>query len=331
MLNFKALILIFLGLIFLSIIGVIYLSYDRIIFYAYNEQLKFYRDITQQITNLKAQGSIASYTIILISFLYGIFHAIGPGHGKFIVTTYLILQPSQLKSSIIAVIIGSLLQALSAILLVYITLWVFKISVQQINPLATGLIKFSYMVVISFGVFLLIKGAKEVAKKFYNKSAKDGCKNVPLANAECAGGHKHVLVSEPVSSIKELFFLILSVGLRPCSGAILILILSFILQIYLSGIIAAFVMGVGTAITVISIAIFCVSCNKLAQTIFNKLLFNEDLNPKKTTRWQVFLSFIKSFKKIILFLLMGSLLVFIGSFLLISVPENLGALGLFKR
>jgi len=57
------------------------------------------------------------------------------------------------------------------------------------------------------------------------------------------------------------------VGLRPCSGAILVLVFALAQGLFWAGIAATLVMGLGTAITVASIAVLTVSAKGVALRI----------------------------------------------------------------
>jgi ABC-type nickel/cobalt efflux system permease component RcnA len=61
------------------------------------------------------------------------------------------------------------------------------------------------------------------------------------------------------------FGAVLTVGLRPCSGAILVLVFALAQGLFWAGVAATFVMGLGTAITVATIAVIAVSAKGLAQ------------------------------------------------------------------
>ena len=56
----------------------------------------------------------------------------------------------------------------------------------------------------------------------------------------------------------------MAVGLRPCSGAILVLVFALAQGLFWIGVASTFVMGLGTAITVAAVATFAVGARTLA-------------------------------------------------------------------
>lgn len=71
------------------------------ILYIQAEQQRLHRALAGAIRTLKAEGSVtAAWALISLSFLYGVFHAAGPGHGKAVLSTYLVTQPTALKKSL---------------------------------------------------------------------------------------------------------------------------------------------------------------------------------------------------------------------------------------
>ena len=49
----------------------------------------FYRALSGLIRAAKTDGS-AYWSLIGISFIYGVFHAAGPGHGKAVISSYMV-------------------------------------------------------------------------------------------------------------------------------------------------------------------------------------------------------------------------------------------------
>jgi len=76
--------------------------------------------MTGAVRNLKDTTSIASATgaLVLASFIYGIFHAVGPGHGKAVISSYMLADKQTLRRGVFLAFLSSFVQALSAIALV---------------------------------------------------------------------------------------------------------------------------------------------------------------------------------------------------------------------
>src|SRR5207249_349080 len=81
------------------------------------KQAEFYRMLSGLIRAAKADGS-ASFALLGISFAYGIFHAAGPGHGKAVISSYLVANEETWRRGIVLSFASALLQALVAVAIV---------------------------------------------------------------------------------------------------------------------------------------------------------------------------------------------------------------------
>lgn len=125
------------------------------------------RDLYQQLVSILftiKNEPIQMGGLILFSLLYGIIHAAGPGHGKFIITTYLATQTSQLKKSLILTTLSALLQVLVAILLVSTLFFVINKSVKWLKIGEYGLELISYSFIIMVGIFISYRSIKKFNK-----------------------------------------------------------------------------------------------------------------------------------------------------------------------
>ena len=86
------------------------------------KQSEFYKDMSATIRAAKSDGS-AVWTLLTISFAYGIFHAAGPGHGKAVISSYLVANQETAWRGIVLSFVSALLQALVAVVLVGISAW----------------------------------------------------------------------------------------------------------------------------------------------------------------------------------------------------------------
>nr|WP_279146128.1 nickel/cobalt transporter [Photobacterium carnosum] len=227
------------------------------------ESIKWQRDINGQLSDLlyDAQQNItAAYSLAGLSFLYGIFHSLGPGHGKMIVTTYLATNPAKIKASLIMTVVSAFVQAVVAITLVSILLVFFKSSMRQVNDAADQFISYSFMAMLLLGVIVIYRSLKQVWQ----------LRTAPLHHHDrgdnCGCGHKHFANADEINqatSLREYIVIIFSIGIRPCTGAILVLLFANMVGLYWLGVISAILMAVGTALTTSAIALLTLSGKKI--------------------------------------------------------------------
>jgi len=62
------------------------------------KQSEFYREISSALRAAKSDGS-AVWSLLGISFAYGIFHAAGPGHGKAVISSYLVANQETARAA----------------------------------------------------------------------------------------------------------------------------------------------------------------------------------------------------------------------------------------
>lgn len=256
------------------------------------------KEINGQLSELlyDAQSNILSAGLSLagLSFIYGLLHALGPGHGKLIVSTYLATHPTKVKISLILTILSALLQAVVAVALVSALLALFNSSMQQVNSEANRLITLSFYTVVILGLVIVWRSLSALYKAFSWPQPQaikiQAIKPIPLLKAEhshsdsCGCGHKHIAGAQAInsaSSFKEYAVIIASIGMRPCTGAIMVLLFANMVGIYWLGVVSAFLMAMGTALSTSVIALM---------TITGRQLAGRYMNGKRNSRYQEHLS-----------------------------------------
>ncbi|WP_208753038.1 nickel/cobalt transporter [Bradyrhizobium genosp. SA-3] len=268
------------------------------------KQSEFYRQMSATIRAAKSDGS-AVWTLLFISFAYGIFHAAGPGHGKAVIASYLVANRETARRGIVLSFASALMQSLVAILIVGISAWLLNATAKTMCK-AEGAIEIaSYGLIALFGLRLVwVKGGAFI-RALQATHPVPAIAGVPHdhhdhdhhhhhdahdhhghdhhhhdhshAHAHHHHGHDHVHDEHcghshgPTPSElagpggwRRGFAAILTVGIRPCSGAILVLVFALAQGLFWAGIAATFLMGLGTAITVAAIAIIAVSAKDIA-------------------------------------------------------------------
>jgi len=270
------------------------------------KQSEFYRQMSSTIRAAKSDGS-AVWTLLFISFAYGIFHAAGPGHGKAVIASYLVANRETARRGIVLSFASALMQSLVAILIVGISAWVLNATAKTMCK-AEGAIEIaSYGLIALFGLRLVWVKGRTFIRALRAVQPVPAIAGVPhdhhdhghhhhhdahdhhdhdhhhddhshdYAHAGHHQGHDHVHdehcghshgptpseLSGP-GGWRRGFAAILTVGIRPCSGAILVLVFALAQGLFWAGIAATLLMGLGTAITVAAIAIVAVSAKDIA-------------------------------------------------------------------
>jgi ABC-type nickel/cobalt efflux system permease component RcnA len=280
---------------------------DGIVGWLLVKQVEFYQKLAGTIRAAKTDGS-AVWLLMGISFLYGIFHAAGPGHGKAVISSYLVANEETWKRGIALSFASAFVQALVAVLVVGIAAALLNATATTMNNAVWWIEIASYLLIAAMGARLLwtkggaflsewrllrapkTLGAAAVAAHDHHHDhhahhdhAHDHDHDHAHADAHAnpahseAGhvhdehcGHSHGPTPDQLAGPggwKRGLMAIFAVGLRPCSGAILVLVFALAQGIFWAGVAATFVMGLGTAITVAAIATLTVSATAFAARI----------------------------------------------------------------
>lgn len=196
------------------------------------------REVNQQmgalLKTVAANPAQAGGSLLLFSFLYGVLHALGPGHGKVVIATWLATHPSKLKSSIGLTLASSLLQGLVAIGLVVLVLGVLQLPARQLHLSSFWLEKGSYALVGVLGLLLCWRALKKL-RALLRKPKFTAFRPHHTHHENCGCGHQHLPDPQQLSNDDDWrarLMIILSMGMRPCSGAIMVLLFSKVIGVF---------------------------------------------------------------------------------------------------
>ena len=215
---------------------------------------------------IQIDGFRASIILTAFSFVYGVLHAAGPGHGKVIISTYLLSHESQLRRGIALSVAAALTQGLTAVVIVSFAFWLMKLSMVQTRGIVNHVEEVSFAMVALVGFYITCMQAQSLRRKIYiSGKAIDNCAD----GSEKCDHHHGLGVSELEKelSLRSFIGIILSIGIRPCSGAVIVLLLAFSLGHVAAGLFAVLAMSLGTAIAIALLAAFSVYFRRTAQRI----------------------------------------------------------------
>ncbi|MEM7563285.1 MAG: nickel/cobalt transporter [Pseudomonadota bacterium] len=255
---------------FVAFIAILlYWHWNQVIVQVVELQRDFHTRLASHINAVAKDPDIYGWALITLSFAYGVFHAIGPGHGKAVIATYLGTHRESISKGMAISMATALLQSIVAIVLVSVLAKVLQLRFSDIDNYGEDLALVSYVLVMLLGLVLSISAIRRFiylncSRNSTNTTAQDSHDHNHAGHhehdhethdhhADC--GCKHAYVPESGQSWLQTMAVIFSIGVRPCSGAVLVLIYAHLVGVFHYGIVATLCMGLGTGLSVSAIAL----------------------------------------------------------------------------
>jgi len=264
-------------------------------------QQQFYRALTGALKGMRDDGS-QLWVLVGLSFAYGVFHAAGPGHGKAVISSYMLANEVALRRGIMLSFVSAFLQALVAIVVIALVFLLLRGTSVSMTDATWFLEVASYVMITLFGAWLLwqkaaprlrgLVGANAAhslsaahahmrvslrgnAQRGHNRMgaysslSQDNCGQDDGSGMVCATcGHSHApdpaMLSGDRFNWKTAWSAVTAVGMRPCSGALIVLTFAFLNGLFVGGVLSVLAMAVGTAITVSLLATMAVTAKNWA-------------------------------------------------------------------
>ena len=259
-------------------------------------QQEFYRALTGSLKAMRDdRGQL--WLMVGLSFAYGMFHAAGPGHGKAVISSYILANEVALRRGVLLSFVSAFLQAAMAILLMAAVYLLLRGTAVNMTNATHFLEVASYALITAFGAWLLWKKAgPHMANLFRGRPAASlsaaavglnfdagrghvhgpGCNHgsfaygkgtasarfaaEPVVCTDC--GHAHApdpaMLGGDAFDWRTAWSAVAAVGLRPGTVALIVLSFSFLNGLWLGGVISVLAMALGTAITVSLLATLAV-------------------------------------------------------------------------
>lgn len=284
-----------------------------------SQQQRLNRELANAVKELKAAGSFTAALVLgFIGFSYGVLHAAGPGHGKAIISSYVLANEETVRRGIMLSFLSAFIQALSAILLVGILAIALNATSLEMRAAEGWIETISWAFVTAVGAWLLYGQVRQIlARRQATAPARAHSHSHSHSHSHahghahagtCGCGHDHAhshshsqahaVTSAPSShdhhdhdhdhahddccghahmpdpkdlqgdlSWGKALAIAFSIGIRPCTGAILVLVFALSQGLLWAGVFATFAMAIGTALTVSVLAALAVGSRELAARI----------------------------------------------------------------
>lgn len=275
-------------------------GFGRIEAWAADGQRDVQNAMARMLRALRGGETAALAGLLGLSFAYGFFHAAGPGHGKLVIGGYGLGRRVPMLRLVTLALVSSLGQAATAVALVYAGVFVFDWTRERMTDVADRMLEpVSYGAIALVGAWLVMRGLRRALRMRggagqdhgqghghdhhhhhdqghdhdhrHDHGHEHGHEHGHGPDGTCSCGHRHGVTLEEaaeVRSLRDAAMLVGAVALRPCTGAIFLLILTWKMEIGAVGIAGAFVMGLGTACVTIAVAVASVMMREGAMAQF---------------------------------------------------------------
>lgn len=210
-------------------------------------------------------GALAAFWAVC--FAYGVLHAAGPGHGKLIIGGYGVARRVPVGRLAALALASSLAQAAVAVGLVYAALALLGLTRTAVEGTAERwMTPIGHAMIAGLGLWLVWRGARGLwpapatGRQSHDQDHHPHPHPHPHVHGpQCNHVHGPSLEQvERVGSWRDGLALVAGIALRPCSGALFTLVLTWQLGIAVAGVVGAFVMGFGTAVVTVGAALLAV-------------------------------------------------------------------------
>lgn len=237
---------------------------------------QLHTSIGKHTSALGKDGSFEAGAILIgISFVYGVLHALGPGHGKMVIGSYVLANRQTIRRGVALSFASAFVQGLTATAIAVVMVLVVKATSMEIMSTVGALDSASHALIALTGLWLLyltanrlwLQPRREARRRPAPDSAPHTHDHHHHEGAACSCGHAHVPDAAAVSgdlSPWRALSIVLAVGIRPCTGALIALVVALQKHIFLAGVIAVFANSLGTAITVSALMMMTVGSRDAA-------------------------------------------------------------------
>ncbi|MFT6403947.1 MAG: ABC-type nickel/cobalt efflux system permease component RcnA [Marinomonas primoryensis] len=237
--------------------------YQNFIQWVISQQAGFHRELVTLVRAISKEGSpILLWGLVSTSFFYGVFHAAGPGHGKAVISAYMLASKAPLRRGVSLAFLCAGVQAVMAVAVILVLSQVFSLAGKAMQISRFFEIA-SFAAVGLIGVWILVRllrgqsgcghdHSNDHLESLHHESDHSHEHDHSHAHDShaCCSSHEQ----EAKTARRSIWAMVVAVGIRPCTGAVLVLLFSLSAGIFVWGLVATFAMALGTAITVAALA-----------------------------------------------------------------------------
>ena len=202
---------------------------------------------------LETGNSFAAFFLGLgVAFLYGMVHALGPGHGKFVIMSYFMGREVYVLRGLVMAVQMAVVHVIAAVVIVWVADILLKTSLGIGLADVPGIRAGSFLIIAAIGVYMLYQAVRGSGGHTHTHThTHDHDHNHHHHHHGHSHDHPH-----DASHATEGGLVALAVGMVPCPGAVLVMLYAIANDMIYPGflLVAAMSAGIGLTIAILGVA-----------------------------------------------------------------------------
>ncbi|MFA7084022.1 MAG: hypothetical protein WC141_05745 [Arcobacteraceae bacterium] len=221
------------------------------------------------------QGDIWALVVLLfISFGYGMVHAIGPGHGKALAFSYFSSHKSTFTKAFLISMASSFVHIVGALVLVLVSLFILESFFNNfVKDSVAILTQISATMIMLLAAYLFYNTLKNKA------CACNSCQTKSKTTALKWSSENPTPLNIKTKFYKKDLYFVLTAGLIPCPGTVILFIYAFVLKTYLAVFLAAVFISLGMALVIVATSFLGIGVRKFGEKSHQYTRILETVSP----------------------------------------------------
>jgi len=228
---------------------------------------KYTQNIKKYLLDVQTgEDKFALFFLLMASFIYGVIHSIGPGHGKALAFSYFSSFKSSYFQAFIIFLATAFVHIIGAFVLVMISVFILQSVMNRFMEDSISYITSLSAVIIMFlALYILYKKIRKKSCACCSVDLKTANFSITAQNINFVKTTLNKPIINEIRSKKQDLIFVITAGIIPCPGTVLLFVYAFLLKTYFAVILASISISLGMATVIFASSFLGVSLNKASQ------------------------------------------------------------------
>ena len=226
---------------------------------------KFTKYIKEYLLKIQKGDNYALLMLLFISFIYGIIHALGPGHGKSLAFSYFTSNKTSYVKAFWISQASAFIHIIGALILVLISIFLLQSVLNNfVNDSVEILTKVSSIMIMLLAIYILYNKIKNNSCSCSSCCTPSNTSINSTWSTQKPSFNQNIKTTKTKLVKKDLYF-VLTAGLIPCPGTVILFIYAFILKTYVAVLLASIFISLGMGLVIFMASSLGVGIHKVSE------------------------------------------------------------------